>query len=354
MNAILRRAGLTRFVADHPHPAPVPGEAIVRPTLAALAPADAAAARGDTAFEGVLGHQFVGVVESTLPRPGSTRDADLAAALAGKRVVANINIVPLDAPLARRGLGNHAPERAVLGLYRRDGCLAQRVSIPLANLVPVPDSIPDEHAVFAEPLAAAIHASRIVNLEGKAYVTVLGDNLSAMLCAQVMAKLNRSVRVLAESDRRFHLCEKWAVRHRTLADVGLRNDQDVVIECTGRPDMVALAMRLARPRGSIILKREPLPLPAEPAPPPARDPAKPPTNQPKNHPLPLDLTPVILNELELLGARCGNVAEAVDLLLAGTLDLAALVTKPIPLQDAPGHLTRPSDTPHQPVAVSPN
>lgn len=305
MRALVRRNTDVLLAADHAEPTTGPGEVIVRPTLAAIAPADLAAARGEPAdidFQGVLGHQFVGVVESV----ADERSADLV----GKRVVADPFVVDPQSELARRGLARHEPARALIGLKNRDGCLAERIALPVGNLARVPDNVPDEHAVFAVPLAAAVHASRIVRLEGKKYVTVLGDSLQALLCAQVMAKLNHTVRLLATREDRLSIAERWGVRGRPVEDAGLRQDQDVVIDCTGDPAMVARAFAMARPRGAVVLKQEPLPLPG------VRS----------NTPGP-DLTPVITNELELVGASLGRVAEAVAELSAGALDLTGLITR---------------------------
>ncbi|MEM7756496.1 MAG: alcohol dehydrogenase catalytic domain-containing protein [Planctomycetota bacterium] len=309
MNALIRRNADVLVAADHPEPTPAPGEVLVRPTLAAISTADLAAARGEPAevnFQGVLGHQFVGVVERA--------ESDRHAALVGKRVVADPFVVDPASELARRGLARHEPTRTLIGLKGRDGCFADLVALPAANLTPVPDTVSDDHAVFAVPLAAAIHASRIVQLEGKTYVTVLGDSLQALLCAQVMARLNHTVRLLATREDRLAIAERWGVRRRPVEEAGLRNDQDVVIDCTADPAMVARAFGMVRPRGTVVLKRDPLPLPGVPA----------------NAPGP-DLTPVIANELELVGASLGRAGEAVAELASGDLDLTGLITKRVKL-----------------------
>jgi alcohol dehydrogenase len=206
-----------------------------------------------------------------------------------------------------------------------DGCFAERFSIPASCLVPVPDPIDDDHAVFTEPLAGAVHASRIVHLEGKGFVTVLGDTLSAMLCAQVMEPLNNTVRLLGRRPERFTLAEKWGVRHRHVDEVGLRADQDVVIVCTGRAADFALAARMVRPRGKIVLKTEPMPVPGAPGPggrPDASDGAG------------VDLTPIIENEIEIHGARCGSAGDALGVLSAGGVDLTGLITRRFKFDDA--------------------
>jgi threonine dehydrogenase-like Zn-dependent dehydrogenase len=317
MLAIVRRDNAVYLDRDAAAPEPALGEAVIRPTLCAVAPSDLAVARGDVPHTGVMGHQFVGVVESVNLAPSAP---DRHKSLPGKRVVGDINIVDATSELARRGLGLHEPTRSVLGLVNRDGCYAERFTLPVGNLTVVPDDIPDHKAVFAEPLAAAVHASQIVRLEGKQYVTVLGDNVSAMLCAQVMAKLNHSVRLLGQRPERFGLAERWGVKHRHMDEVGRRQDQDVVVDCTGEADTIELALALVRPRGKVILKVEPVPLPGLPIP-RGRGP---------------DLTMAILNEVEMIGARCGRTADAIAMLSndgKGGFDFSEMVSKTYKLAD---------------------
>jgi threonine dehydrogenase-like Zn-dependent dehydrogenase len=313
VKAIVRRGSEVFLDRDAPEPVPGPGDAVVRPTLCGVASADLAAARNEgragVGFQGVLGHQFVGVVESVAD--------ERHARLVGERVVADITVVDPASELARRGLARHAPDRQILGLLGRDGCFAEKIALPAANLSIVPETVSDDAAVFAEPLSAAVHASRIVRLEGKTFVTVLGDSLSALLCAQVMARLNHSVRLLGEREDRLAIAERWGVRRRPVSEAGLRQDQDVVIECTGQPEMIERAFGMVRPRGSVVLKREPLPLPG---------------GTPSGSGGP-DLTPVVLHELEIVGASVGRVGEAVVELASGELDLAGLITKRHTLDD---------------------
>lgn len=289
-------------VADVEPPRPAEGEALIRPTRLAVSPGDLAVARGDLPFEGVMGTRFVGVVESV----AGDRGADLV----GARVVSEVSVVPTDAELARRGLPMHAPERTVPGLHGRDGVFAERFCLPVRNLVRVPDDVSDDAAVFTLPVAEAVHASRVVRLEGKSYVTVLGETLPALLSAQVMARLNNTVRLLGRDPARLALCDKWGVRHRPVDEVGRWQDQDVVIECTGTAEMIDLALGLVRPRGKIVLKTEPAPLPGL-----AIERAG-----------GVDLTPAILHEVELIGARDGRASEAVEALASGTLELAGLIS----------------------------
>ncbi|GAB4385833.1 MAG: alcohol dehydrogenase catalytic domain-containing protein [Phycisphaerales bacterium] len=311
MRAVIFDGSAVRVVHDRPEPELEPGWALVRPRLMALDATDVALVRGRIPHRGVIGHLFVGTVERV------REDNSGGAQLQGRRVVGAINIIPPDSELARRGLGNHARQRRILGLRNMDGCFADLFAMPLHNLIPVPESITDGQAVLTEPLAAALHASRITRIEGKPYVTVIGDDPVALLSAQLMTRLNASVRVLGSHAARLALCDKWQIQHRPVEEVGLRQDQDIVIECTGEPESVARAMQMVRPRGRIVLRSPVLPTP----------------DAPLDGPGP-NLAPVILNEIELLGARCGNMSEALSVLSRQPIDLLSLVSRRFRLEEA--------------------
>jgi len=298
-----------RVTPDAPEPKPSKGDAVIRPTLVAIGPSDLEVASGRAAFTGIMGHLFVGVVEKTGDRS--------SAEIIGQRVIGSITIVPQDSPLARKGLGNHAVDRQVLGLHKCDGCFADRFTLPVTNLTPVPDGIGDDQAVLATLLADAVHASRITRIEGKPFVTILGDGVVALLCAQVMTKMNASVRLLGEHPARFGLCEKWGVKHRAIAEAGLRHDQDIVIECTGSAEGLSKAMGMVRPRGRIVLKQPFVPTPSS-----------------KHAAEPVDLTPIVMNELEVVGARCGSPNEALALLAQQPIDLISLIGRRMRMADA--------------------
>lgn len=302
----------SRVVLDAaaPDPVPAPGEALIRVTRAAIGSPDRAVVAGRVPHLGVLGHAFVGVVERVAPtRPEHAR-------WEGRRVVGGINLPCGRCERCRAGLSTHCPTRAVLGLRAKDGCFAERLTLPIANLVEVPKTVDDDAATFAEPLAAVLHAAHLTRIEGKPYVTVLGDGPIGLLAAQVMTRLNASVRLLGTHPAKFSLCEKWGIKHRHEREVGRRQDQDVVIDCTGSPSGLELAMRLVRPRGKIVLKSTPAPVPDEPD-----------SGGPKAAGAPIDLSPIARHELEVLGARCGPMPDAVGALARGEVDVRSLVTR---------------------------
>jgi len=289
-------------------PEPAPGEALIRPTRLAIRSRDVASAKGLTGFTGTLGREFVGVVEAV----NSTRDADNA--WVGRRVVGSVNIICGTCDMCRAGLSNHCRHRRILGTRDYDGCLADHFVLPVRNLAHVPDNVDDDHAVFSDPLASVLHAAHMIRLEGKPYVTVLGDGPVGLLAAQVMARLNASVRLLGKSPSKFGLCEKWGVKHRHVDEAGRRADQDVVVDCTGDPTGFVTAMGLVRPRGTILLKTVP-------------------TFDDGATGATVDLTPVVANEIQVTGARCGSMTDALAALSRNEVDTLSLITRRMRLGD---------------------
>ena len=296
------------LVQDAPEPSLVPGEAIVRVLRAGVAECDVAAVRGRVpGAPAILGHEFVGVVERVEPLPG--RDAPPI----GQRVVAAIEVVCGKCDLCRRGLSVHCRDLAMIGVSKRDGCFAERVAVPIRSLAIVPAALPDDHAVLAVGAAAALHAAQIVRLEGRGFITVLGEGPAALLAAQAMAKLNATVRLVGSDATRLALAERWGVRHRHVDDVGRRQDQDVVVDCTGGASGLELALRLVRPRGTIILGATPAPVAWEPG--------------------GVDLSALARHEIELVGARSGRIGDGVSALAEGRFDVSGLITRRLRLSD---------------------
>ena len=284
-------------------PEPAPGEAVIRNTKAAVSATDLEVCKGLFEFVGTLGHEFVGVVQSM--------NDETRPELMGKRVVGAIDAVCGQCDMCQGGLSGHCRKRTVLGMQGRDGCLADSFLLPIKNLVPVPDSVDDDHAVFAHCLASAIQAARQLTIEGRPYITVLGDGPLGLLTAQVMVKLNASVRLIGRYSEKLALCEKWGVKHRHADDIGRRADQDIVVDCTGSPDGLALATELVRPRGTILVKT----LLATQA-----DAIR-----------TASLTTVVVNELTVLGSGFGPVTEAVSMLAQGEVDVVSLISKRVSL-----------------------
>ena len=293
-----------------PAPTPAPGEALIRPTRVAIGPGEVSVCRGEIPFVGVLGSEFVGVVESV--------EGDAGSELVGARVVASPTIAPPGCELAQRGLSEHSPERQVLGLRHRDGALAERVCLPLTSLVRVPPAIDDDSAAMGVALSRALHLARLVATETKPYITILGDGAQALLAAQALHALNASVRVLGTRERRFTLCEKWGIKHRALDDAGQRHDQDVVLVCERTPAMLDAALGMVRPRGRVVIGGEPEAIPGA------------------QTDLAIDAHRVVEQEVRLIGARGASVGDALRAMTSAArpYDLASLVSRRMKLDDA--------------------
>jgi alcohol dehydrogenase len=305
MRALLFDGSAPKLVTNHPDPEIQADEAIVRPVKVAVSDLDLELCRGLLGFQGVLGHQFVGVVEAVNGQGGD---------LQGKRVVGSIHAVCGDCDLCRKGLPTHCRQQTILGVRGRDGCLADRFRLPARNLVPVPDDLDDDHAVFAVPASAAVHVARQLAIEGKPYITVLGDGIAALIMVQVLSALNASVRLVGRNAERMSLCERWEIKHRLADDVGRRADQDIVVDCTGTPEGLELALQLVRPKGKVVLRT----LLAAPA--------------------VVDLSPLVLNEIELIGSASGPIGEGLALLRRRDVDVVSLLGRRARLDDGPALL----------------
>lgn len=304
MRALIFDGKQPRVIDDHPEPTLQPGEAIIRPLVAGVCSTDLEICRGYMGFTGVLGHEFVGVVDKVHD------DSDPgAAALLGKRVVGSINCVCGRCDMCRRGLARHCRDRTVLGIAGRDGCFAERFALPVRNLHVLPETLDREKAVFTEPLAAACQIDRQLHIQGQPYVTVLGDGRLGLLVAQALARLNASVRVIGKHPAKLELCTKWGIKHRMLDELTPRKDQDIVVDCTGSADGLELAMRLVRPCGRIVLKTTVADAP------------------------PLNLAPLVIDEIELVGSRCGVFTDALPLLDADEVDVVSMISRRMNLAD---------------------
>jgi threonine dehydrogenase-like Zn-dependent dehydrogenase len=293
----------------YPDPTPKNGEALIRPLKMGICATDIELCRGYMGFKGVLGHEFVGIAERVV---GSKYKH-----LTSKRVVGTINCVCGKCDMCKRGLREHCRNRSVLGIQDRDGCFAQQFTLPAQNLLEVPDSVDDDHAVFAEPLAAAYQILRQLTVKGRPFVTVLGDGRLGLLCAQVMTQLNATVRLVGKHPEKLALCEKWGVKHRLISDVGRRADQDIVVDCTGSPDGLELAMQMVRPRGKLVLKT---------------------TVSANAYKKPINLSPLVINEIQVIGSRCGPFPEALYALASNKIDVLSLISRRMKLADAPDAL----------------
>lgn len=278
-----------------PVPEPTAGEALLAVRLAGICSTDLEITRGYMGFSGVLGHEFVGTVVK-----GSRQ-------WKGKRVVAEINCVCGKCEMCQRGLSNHCRRRTVLGIDGRDGVFAEFVAVPERNLHEVPASVRDEQAVFTEPLAAAFQVIRQCPVERRMRAAVVGSGRLGLLVAQVLKTTGCQLEVFGRNELTLGFCEKKGIQATHVGQAICRNDRDLVVECTGSPAGFDIAARLVRPRGTLVLKSTYAGQAA------------------------LNMTPVVVNEVSIVGSRCGPFPDALAALARGAVDVDTMISRQVPL-----------------------
>jgi threonine dehydrogenase-like Zn-dependent dehydrogenase len=301
--ANLEKAGQIALRDDYPIPSPAKGESLVRVRMAGICGTDLEMARGYMGFSGVPGHEFVGEVVSTK-----------SSALAGKRVVGEINAACGDCEFCRADLGRHCSKRSVLGILGRDGAFAEYLSLPDRNLIPVPDTIADDTAVFTEPLAAAFEIFEQTSIGPVERVAILGDGRLGVMVALAMKARGLNPVLGGHHDDKLQRIAGFGITAEQ--ENGLEPGFDVVVDCTGSAGGLARALALVRPRGKLILKT---------------------TVGGSNG---INLAPLVINEIEVIGSRCGRFQPALDALGAGLIDPRALISGVFPLKDGLAALAR--------------
>ncbi len=288
----------TPAVRDIAAPTPPPGEALVRVLKAGVCNTDLELTRGYYPYTGVLGHEFVGVIESE----GERR---------GQRVVGEINATPpgCDCPPCRRGDRTHCERRTVLGIVRRHGAFAEYLTLPFENLHIVPESVSDDEAVFTEPLAAAFEVLEQVRIGPDDRVYVVGDGKLGLLCAQALALTGCQLITIGKHADKLTLLARRGLRTATLAELPAQR-ADFVVECTGSPAGFELACSLTRPRGTLIMKST------------------------YADSLTVDMSRLVVDEITVIGSRCGPFERALRALAKREVEVASLIHARYPLRDA--------------------
>ncbi len=273
---------------DAPIPNPPPGEALVRVIRAGICNTDLELIRGYYPYTGILGHEFIGVVEQGPQH------------LQGQRVVGEINAACGQCRFCRTGQPTHCENRTVLGIVNRNGAFAEYLSLPVENLHRVPDTLPTDVATFTEPLAAALEIQQQVTVSPSDRVLVVGDGKLGQLVAQTLALTGCELLVIGRHRDKLALLNARGIQTGE-ADAVTDRTFDIAVECTGNPTGFEIARRALRSRGTLVLKST------------------------YANRLTLDASSLVVDEITLIGSRCGPFPPALELLASGQVDVEPLI-----------------------------
>jgi len=285
------------FRNDYPVPVRKEGEALLRVTRAGICKTDLEIIKGYMNFRGVPGHEFIGVVEECDKK-----------GLAGKRVVGEINIGCGSCRYCKNRMRNHCPDRSVLGILNKDGAFAEYLTLPEDNLHIVPDTVSDDEAVFTEPLAAAYEILEQTAIGPDDRVCVLGDGKLGLLVSQALSTTRCKLILVGHHRENLSMMEELGIKTK-LSSSFEETGFDIVVDCTGSRSGMELAMNIIKPRGKIILKT---------------------TMAKKSQ---IDLNSLVVNELSLIGSRCGSFQPSLNSIASRTVDLYPLISDTIALEN---------------------
>ena len=314
-------------IEDVPRPA-AGDEVLVRVTLSGICNTDLEIARGYAGFQGTLGHEFVGVVEevSETRAPARVSQDHTGPSLTvglptpGQRVVGEINAGCGHCELCRSGDSRHCPNRTVLGIVGRDGAHAEFLKLPRINLLPVPNEVSDEQAVFTEPLAAACGILERVTITPGTKVAVIGDGKLGLLCAQVLGTTGAVVTLIGRHANKLQIAQNRNVETMLSDKTRQRQGEfDVVVEASGSAAGFDQALDLLRPRGVLVLKST------------------------FHGATGVDAARIVVNEISVVGSRCGRFAPALKLLSERAVDVESMISEEFKLADGVRALARAAD-----------
>lgn len=285
-----------QLCTDIPIPTPPPGEALIRVLRAGICNTDLELLRGYYPYKGIPGHEFVGIVEKGSPH------------LLGKRVVGEINAVCGQCHFCLKGESTHCENRTVLGIVNRNGAFAEYLTLPETNLHLVPDNVPTDVATFTEPLAAALEIQQQVKITESEKVLVVGDGKLGQLVAQTLALTGCDLLVIGRHSEKLANLEERGIKVG-FSDIIIDRSFDLAIECTGNPEGFAIAHRALHPRGTLVLKS---------------------TYSGK---LTIDASAIVVDEITLIGSRCGPFAPALELLRTEQVNVTPLIQARYPLAE---------------------
>ena len=292
-----------KLVKDYEKPTPKEGEALIRVTLAGICNTDYEITKGYMGYKGILGHEAVGVVEDVNGEDKS---------LIGKRVVSEISYgcKEPDCLYCAEKLYRHCPNRHTLGIWKKDGCFAEYFTMPIEVLFEVPDNVPDEQAVFVEPLAAACEITEQLHIKPFEKVIVLGDGKLGLITALTLNAQNIDVTLVGKHQNKLDIAKAQGVKTALLQDFPIEKKYDVVVEATGSVSGFETSIALTKPRGVLVLKST--------------------VATGKE----LNLAPIVIDEITVLGSRCGQFGPALRLLESGKIDFTPLISARYKADDA--------------------
>ncbi len=292
-----------KLVKDYEKPVPKKGEALVRVTLAGICNTDYEITKGYMGYNGILGHEAIGIVEDV---NGDDKS------LVGKRVVPEISYgcKEPDCEWCAQKLYRHCPNRHTLGIWHKDGVFCEYFTMPVEVLFEVPENVEDEQAVFVEPLAAAIEITEQLHIKPMDKVVVLGDGKLGLITALALKALNVNVTLVGKHQNKLDIAKAQGVPTKLLNDFEIKKEYDVVVEATGSVSGFETAIALTKPRGVLVLKS---------------------TVAASKE---FNLAPIVIDEITVLGSRCGQFPPALRLLQSGKIDLKPLISATYPIDDA--------------------
>lgn len=292
-----------KLVTDYKKPEPKEGEALVRVTLAGICNTDYEITKGYMGYDGILGHEVVGVVEDVNGEDKS---------LIGKRVVPEISYgcKDPDCEWCAKKLYRHCPNRHTLGIWRKDGVFAQYFTMPTEVLFEVPENVTDRQAVFVEPLAAALEITEQHHIKPFEKVVILGDGKLGLITALALNAQNLDVTLVGKHQNKLDIAKAQGVKTSLLSEFKTEKIYDVVVEATGSISGFETALALTKPRGVLVLKS---------------------TIAASKE---FNLAPIVIDEITVLGSRCGQFPPALRLLKSGKVDFSPLITAEYCADDA--------------------
>lgn len=290
-----------KLATDYEKPVPKKGEALVKISLAGICNTDYEITKGYMGYKGILGHEFVGVVEEV-------NDEDKS--LLKKRVVGEINNGCENCDMCYKGLQRHCTNRQTLGIWQKDGCFAQYLTWPIKDLLEVSSNVSDEQAVFVEPLAAGLEILEQLHIQPIEKVVILGDGKLGLTTALALNASNVDVLLVGKHQNKLDIAKKQGVKVRLLSDLEIKKEWDFVVEATGSISGFEMALNLTKPRGTLVLKS---------------------TVAASKE---FNLAPIVIDEIRVQGSRCGRFAPALRLLESGKVDFKPLISGTYSIDDA--------------------